>query len=72
MSKTTIQIDTELKALLEQLKVHPREPYSDVIARLISLKSESAEEFLKTLDKVQKEKMRELWDNEADEVWNNV
>jgi predicted CopG family antitoxin len=72
MSKTTIQIDSELKVLLEQLKIHPREPYSDVIARLISLKSESAEEFLKTVDKVQMEKMRELWDNENDEVWNNV
>jgi predicted CopG family antitoxin len=72
MSKTTIQIDSELKDLLEQLKIHPREPYSDVIARLISLKSESAEEFLKTVDKVQMEKMRELWDNENDEVWNNV
>ncbi len=72
MSKTTIQIDSELKGLLESLKIHPREPYSDVIARLISLKSESAEEFLKTIDKVQREKMRELWDNEDDEVWNNV
>ena len=72
MSKTTIQIDSELKGLLEQLKIHPREPYSDVIARLISIKSESAEEFLKTIDRVQREKMRELWDNEDDEVWNNV
>jgi len=72
MSKTTIQIDSELKDLLERLKIHPREPYSDVIARLISLKSESAEEFLKTIDKVQREKMRELWDNEADEVWDDV
>ena len=72
MSKTTIQIDSKIKDLLEQLKIHPREPYSDVIARLISLKSESAEEFLKIVDKVQREKMRELWDNEADEVWNNV
>ena len=72
MSKTTIQIDSKLKVILEQLKIHPREPYSDVIARLISLKSESAEEFLKTIDKVQREKMIELWDNEIDEVWNNV
>lgn len=72
MSKTTIQIDSELKGLLERLKIHPREPYSDVIARLISLKSESAEEFLRTINKVQVEKMRELWDNEDDEVWNNV
>ncbi len=72
MSKTTIQIDSELKAMLERLKIHPREPYSDVIARLLSLNLESAEETLKTVNMVQKEKMRELWNNEDDEVWNNV
>ena len=72
MSKTTIQIDSELKAILEQLKIHPREPYSDVIARLLPLNPESVEEILKTVNMVQKEKMRELWDNEDDEVWNNV
>lgn len=72
MSKTTIQIDSELKVMLERLKIHPREPYSEVIARLLYLNSESAEEILKTVDKVQREKMRELWDNEDDEVWNNV
>jgi len=72
MSKTTIQIDSELKVMLERLKIHPREPYSDVIARLLSRNSESAEEIHKTVNKVQKEKMRELWDNEDDEVWNNA
>jgi len=72
MSKTTIQIDSELKVMLERLKIHPREPYSEVIARLLSLNSESAEEILKTVDKVQRGKMRELWDNEDDEVWNDV
>lgn len=72
MSKTTIQIGSELKDILERLKIHPREPYSDVIARLISLYSESTEEILKTVNMVQKEKMRELWDNKDDEVWNNV
>lgn len=33
--KTTIQISKELKSLLDKLKVHPREPYEDVIKRLI-------------------------------------
>ncbi|MCE7740390.1 MAG: hypothetical protein KAU62_10100 [Candidatus Heimdallarchaeota archaeon] len=72
MSKTTIQIDNELKVMLERLKIHPREPYSDVIARLLFLNSESTEEILKTSDKVQREKIGELWDNKDDEVWNNV
>ena len=72
MSKTTIQIDIKLKNMLERLKIHPREPYSDVIARLLSLNPESSEDILKTVELIQKEKMIELWDNEEDEVWNDV
>ncbi|MEM3532052.1 MAG: hypothetical protein QXQ64_07370 [Candidatus Bathyarchaeia archaeon] len=33
--KTTIAISKELKDRLDGLKVHPREPYEDVIKRLI-------------------------------------
>ena len=33
--KTTIQISNEIKTKLDKLKVHPREPYEDVIKRLI-------------------------------------
>jgi len=33
--KTTIQISSEIKAKLDKLKVHPREPYEDVIRRLL-------------------------------------
>ena len=32
---TTVQIDNELKERLNRLKVHPRESYNDLIARLI-------------------------------------
>jgi len=32
---TTIQVSKETKAKLEKLKVHPREPYEDVIKRLL-------------------------------------
>ncbi len=32
---TTVQIDNELKERLNRLKIHPRESYNDLIARLI-------------------------------------
>ncbi|MGQ9513891.1 MAG: DUF7557 family protein [Thermoproteota archaeon] len=35
MKKTTIAISKEVKKELDRLKVHPREPYEDVIKRLI-------------------------------------
>ena len=33
--KTTIQVSREVKELLDQLKLHPREPYDSVIRRLV-------------------------------------
>jgi predicted transcriptional regulator len=35
MSPTTIQLQPEVKASLDQLKKHPRESYNDVIKRLV-------------------------------------
>ncbi|MGB9741476.1 MAG: DUF7557 family protein [Candidatus Bathyarchaeia archaeon] len=32
---TTIRVSRELKKRLDSLKVHPREPYQDVIKRLL-------------------------------------
>lgn len=32
---TTIKVTWELKGRLDGLKVHPREPYNDVIARIL-------------------------------------
>jgi hypothetical protein len=33
---TTIQIDESIKEVLEDLKIHPRETYNDLISRLIN------------------------------------
>jgi len=33
--KTTIAVSKETKKNLDKLKIHPREPYEDVIKRLI-------------------------------------
>jgi len=35
LGMTTIKIDPKVKKKLEDLKVHPREPYNDVIRRLL-------------------------------------
>lgn len=34
----TIKVSEEVKANLDKLKVHPREPYSDVIKKLMEAK----------------------------------
>ena len=37
MHATTIKVDTKLKSSLDNLKLHPRESYNDVIARLLNM-----------------------------------
>lgn len=40
---TTIQIEEKIKSKLGEMKIHPREPYSKVIERLIKHSSEGEE-----------------------------
>jgi len=37
MHATTIKVDPKLKSNLDNLKLHPRESYNDVIARLLNM-----------------------------------
>jgi len=37
MTSTTISIDKRVKELLNELKLHPREPYSSVVERLVRM-----------------------------------
>ena len=50
---TTIQIDEKLKDLLDELKIHPRETYNELITRMVSSCSTSSsdrENLIETID----------------------
>ncbi|MEK6973785.1 MAG: hypothetical protein AABW41_00890 [Nanoarchaeota archaeon] len=71
---TTIQINKKVLEKLKNAKEHPRQTYNELLDKAISVfisakKMNSYDEFL---HKIQKPKMKELWDNKEDEVWNNV
>ena len=38
--KTTVRLDESVKKELDKLKIHPREPYEEVIKKLILLGNE--------------------------------
>ncbi len=67
---TTIQIDRALLELLKGMKQHPRQSYSEVIAKLANAKEGT--QYDRYLHEIQKNKMRELWDNKDDEAWDDV
>ncbi len=71
MAYTTIMVDTEVKKLLDMLKLHPKEPYREELKRILEEYMEEKE--IKEIVKwSQLKKMRELWLNEKDEIWEKV
>jgi predicted CopG family antitoxin len=71
---TTIQVKKKVIKALNNVKKYKRETYSDVISELIEFVQTKNEkkEFDKFVMLAQQEKMKELWDNKYDEVWENA
>lgn len=71
MEKTTILLDKKILNLLKQSKDYPRQTYNELLEKMATLfvelkKRNQYDEFL---HKIQQPKMKELWDNKEDEVW---
>ena len=52
MHATTIKVDPKLKGRLDDLKLHPRESYNDVIARLLNIAYDNEPLSDATLEKI--------------------
>ena len=55
---TTIQIEEEVKKMLEELKLHPKEPYNLVIKRLVEERFDEkplSKETIKNIEKALKD-----------------
>ncbi len=74
MGITTLQIDSETLKELKKTKETPRQTYSEIIRKLIKIYKAAKKEnqYDEFLHKIQRQKMRELWDNKEDEDWENV
>jgi len=71
---STILLDKKVIELLKKAKEHPRQTYNELIEKITNVfitlrKRNQYDEFL---HKIQQPKMKELWDNKEDEVWENV
>jgi len=71
---TTIQLDKSIVKDLKEMKDYPRQTYNEIIALAIKAleRMRRMNQYDEFLHKVQQEKMKELWDNKEDEVWENV
>jgi len=72
---STIMLDKKVIEKLKAAKEYPRQTYNELLdtARFfITLKKQKERYYDSFLFEIQKKKMRELWDNEYDEVWEKV
>jgi hypothetical protein len=71
---TTIQLDKSIVNSLKKIREHPRQTYNELISNMIEIfknvkRKNQYDEFL---HKIQQQKMKELWDNKADEAWEDA
>ena len=71
---TTIQLKKSVVKELKNIRKYPRETYNETISNLIKTAKESrkSKQYDEFLHKIQQAKMKELWDNEEDEAWENA
>jgi len=74
MANTTIQLDKSLVNSLKEIREYPRQTYNELIGNMIkifaSLKKRN--QYDRFLHKIQQDKMKELWYNKSDEIWENA
>ncbi|MFH0836312.1 MAG: hypothetical protein V1834_04085 [Candidatus Micrarchaeota archaeon] len=71
---TTVQLNKSVLGSLKQVKEYPRQTYNELISRMIVVfkGAKQSNQYDEFLHKIQQEKMTELWDNKADEAWENA
>ncbi|MBS3146964.1 hypothetical protein J4471_04685 [Candidatus Woesearchaeota archaeon] len=75
MSKqSTILIEKDTIEILKKVKQYPRQTYNELIKNMAKIFCEvkKRNQYDEFLHKIQKEKMKELWDNKEDEEWENA
>ena len=72
--QSTILIDKEIIEKLKFAKEHPRETYNELLKRMLNVfvNLKTKNQYDEFLHKIQQTKMKELWDNKEDEIWEDA
>ena len=72
--QSTILLEKRIISLLKEAKEHPRQTYNELLEKMSNLfiKMKERNQYDEFIHKIQQEKMKELWDNKADEDWENA
>lgn len=71
---TTIQLKKSVVKELKSIRKYPRETYNETISDLIKIAkaSKKIRQYDEFIHKIQQAKMKQLWDNEEDEEWEDA
>jgi len=71
---TTIQLEKSIVEELKEVKEYPEQTYNALIEQMIQAFRAMKErnQYDRFLHTIQKQKMKELWDNKEDEAWEHV
>jgi len=71
---STIQLSKRIIMQLKEIRESPRQTYNELLEKMIRVFSSVKErnQYDEFLHKIQQLKMKELWDNKEDEVWENA
>jgi len=71
---STIQLPKHTIEQLQKVKEYPRQTYSELIEKMTTLfiNVRQRNQYDEFLHKIQQPKMKELWDNKEDEVWEHA
>ncbi|MBI2451534.1 hypothetical protein HYV50_00480 [Candidatus Pacearchaeota archaeon] len=74
INQSTILLDKKVILLLKKAREHPRQTYNELLEKIVRIfiKLKERNQYDEFLHKIQQEKMRELWDNNKDEEWENA
>jgi predicted CopG family antitoxin len=68
---TTIQLPKEVLLELKKTKKYPRQSYAELLSDMIDTfkQVKRKNQYDEFLHNIQQRKMKELWDNKDDEIW---
>lgn len=74
MNTTTIQLDKKIVNSLKEIREYPRQTYNELIKHMIKRFKiiNNKNQYNEFLHKIQQSKMKELWDNDIDEAWEDA
>ncbi len=72
--QSTILLDKKIIQKLKEAREHPRQTYNELLEKMlfIFLKIKERNQYDEFLHKIQQPKMKELWDNKEDEIWDKA